>query len=235
MSKDRLDSFSKFYSKENLEIDDLLIEIAFNEYQKYFNGRTCLELGPANGLMTRFLHESFEKLDLVEGSESLLKIIPEYPNVVKHHSLFNEFIPQNKYDTIIMNHVLEHLEHPVNELRNIRKWLESDGTLICGVPNANSFHRLIAVELGMLSAPNELNSRDLELGHYRVYDLKKLIKDVELAGFKVIFSGGIGLKFLSNSQMSALLDYDFIKVSLSMGSLTPENGALVFVIAKINN
>lgn len=234
MSKDKLDSYSSYYTANNLQIDDLLIEAAFDEFKKFFRGRDCLELGPANGLMTQHLRHSFKSLDLVEGAESLLRAIPEYDNVTKHHSIFADFKPTKSYDTIVMNHVLEHLESPVDELKNIRNWLKEDGVFICGVPNANSYHRLLAVEMGLLEASNELNDRDKALGHYRVYTLDELIKDVEQAGFRVISSGGIGLKFLSNSQLKDLFSEDFIKAALKMGSLAPNHGAEVFVICKKN-
>ena len=105
-----------------------------------------------------------------------------------------------------MNHVLEHIEFPHLLLNDIYSWLSDDGICIIGVPNAKSFHRLAAVKMGLLNSEYDLNQRDIELGHYRVYDLELLKSQVNLAGFKILEEGGVFLKFLSNIQIEKLLD-----------------------------
>jgi len=146
----------------------------------------------------------------VEGSKTLLESIPEYNQVNKYCSLFEEFSPNRKYDTIIMEHVLEHIEYPIKILKSVKKWLTAEGVLIIGVPNAKSFHRLAAVQMGLLSSEYALNDRDKQLGHYRVYDFNLLIHDIEKAGFTVIHQGGVFLKFLSNKQIEEYLSPDII-------------------------
>ena len=78
--------------------------------------------------------------------------------------------------------------------------MAEDGICIVGVPNAKSFHRLAAVKMGLLKSEYDLNSRDLELGHYRIYDLELLKNHMDQAGFKIKFESGI---FLTRGKKNA--------------------------------
>ncbi len=91
--------------------------------------------------MTESLVKEFDLLDMVEGSEKLLNQIPDYPNMRKFHSCFEEFETKEKYETIIMNHILEHIENPVLLLKRIHHWLSKDGNFLVPVSNAKSIHR----------------------------------------------------------------------------------------------
>ena len=192
--KDKVNESAKFYNDSFLNFDFKLAEFNYLTIKHYFKGKIALELGPAIGQMTKYLVSHFDKIHVVEGSKELLDQIPKYNNVIKHHSYFEEFKTEINFDTIIMGHVLEHLEHPIEVLKLVYKWLADDGVLIISVPNAKSLHRLAAVEMGLLDTEYDLNERDRELGHYRVYDLLKLKRHARQAGFKVFESGSIFLK-----------------------------------------
>lgn len=183
--KNRVQESSKFYNESFINFDYKLTELNYKTISKFFNKGVGLELGPAVGQMTKYLIHNFTSLHLVEGAVNLLDQIPQYENIVKHHSFFEDFQTEIKFNTIVMGHVLEHIEKPISVLEKVYKWLEDDGNLIISVPNANSIHRLVAVEMGLLSSKFELNKRDYELGHYRVYDMDSLKKEITDAGFKV--------------------------------------------------
>ena len=163
--KKKIHDSAQFYNKSFLHFDFKLTEMNYLSLKPYFKGKIALELGPALGQMTKYLVNDFEKLDIIEGSKELLDQIPNYNNIVKYHSYFEEFITENKYDTIIMSHVLEHIEKPIEILKHIYGWLSEDGVFLISVPNAKSIHRLVAVEMGLLQSEFDLNERDNELGH----------------------------------------------------------------------
>ena len=54
-SSEDLDKFGKWYLESQLDIDRLVIKKRYQEHKKYFFGTTCLELGPAEGVMTEEL------------------------------------------------------------------------------------------------------------------------------------------------------------------------------------
>lgn len=230
--KNKVKKSESFYNEEFLDFDFKLNQFNHRTLSKYFKGDSCLELGPALGQMTRFLVKDFKQVHIVDGSEYLLNQVPEYNNVRKYHSYFEEFIPTTKYETIIMSHVLEHIEYPVEVLKRIKHWVSKDGVVIISVPNAESIHRKAAVHMGLLDSVYELNERDHQLGHYRVYDLESLISDVSNAGFTVLDSGGIFLKPLSNGQIEQNWTDSMINAFYELGKEMPRNCAEIFVVLK---
>ena len=227
------DKFSSFYNQKLQGIDLKLAHYGYLQLRPFFSGKTCLELGPATGYMTQYLLSDFEELTAVEGSLNLLNQIPDDDKLIKIHSLFEEFEPVKKYDTIVMSHVLEHIEHPVPLLKRIRGWMHSDSIFVLGVPNAKSFHRLAAVTMGILKTEYEMNERDQALGHYRVYDMQTLTDDARSAGFKVKGRVGILLKFLSNNQIEKMMDDSILDAYFKLGNEFKENSAEIFLVLQL--
>lgn len=232
VNKNIVNQSSRFYNDSILEIDIILSEYNFQTFLPFFKGTKALELGPATGYMTKHLVSSFNELYLVEGAKNLLEQIPDYPNVKKYHAFFEEFETNEKFDTIIMSHVLEHIADPNLVLTKIYHWLKDDGVFLVSVPNAKSIHRMVAVEMGILENIYALNERDKELGHYRVYDMALLQQHLQSANFKVSDMGGIFLKPLSNQQMQESWTKQMIKGFFEMGKYFKENCAEIFVVCK---
>jgi SAM-dependent methyltransferase len=229
------ENFSNFYTESKLGFDLYLVEKGYYQLQPYFFGSTCLELGPATGYMTKLLVQHFESVEAIEGSETLINQIPDYDNLIKHNCLFEEFSSSKKFDTIILNHVLEHIEKPIELLKLLKTLLSDKGTIIVGVPNAQSFHRLAAVKMGLLDSIYTLNERDIELGHCRVYDFNLLKEHVQRAELEVINDGGIFLKFLSNSQIETMLSNEIIDAYFELANDFQNNSAEIFVVLKKPN
>jgi 2-polyprenyl-3-methyl-5-hydroxy-6-metoxy-1,4-benzoquinol methylase len=223
-------NYSSFYTNDKLGFDLVLVNEGFKQFKPHFVGESCLELGPATGYMTEMLVDCFKQVTVVEGSVELFNKIPDFDNITKHNCLFENFETTEKFDTIILNHVLEHIEFPDLLLNDIYSWLAEDGICIIGVPNAKSFHRLAAVKMGLLNTEYDLNQRDVELGHYRVYDLDLLKNQVNNAGFKILEEGGIFLKFLSNNQIEHLLDETTIDAYFKIANDFYYNSAEIYLV-----
>lgn len=226
----KLDTHANYYFDIQLDFDRKLIEYRYNTIKNYFRGNIALEMGSADGVMTKWLKDDFSELDILEGSQKLLDNVPDYPNATKYCSWFEEFVPKRKYDTIIMEHILEHIENPVFVLSKVKNWLADDGVLIIGVPNAKSFHRLAAVKMGLLPTEYTLNDRDRIVGHYRVYDKESLAADAIKAGFKIIDSGGVFFKPVSNKQIDTTWTEEMIEGFYQLGKDFPDHAAEIFVI-----
>ena len=228
--KKKVQNSSNFYNESFVKFDFKLTEYNYLTIKKFFKGSLALELGPAIGQMTKYIVNDFSTLHLVEGSKTLLEQIPNYPNIIKHHSYFEEFKTDLKFDTIIMGHVLEHVEDPANILKCIHNWLSDDGVLIISVPNAKSIHRIVGVEMGILKNVYELNERDHDAGHYRVYDIDSLKKEANDAGFKVIHQGGIFFKPLSNMQIETNWNAEMIEGFFKISDMFPFNCAEIYIV-----
>jgi SAM-dependent methyltransferase len=219
-----------FYTEQILDIDYKQAEFVYRSIKPFFKGDLALELGPASGYMTKVLVNDFGKLHLIEGSQQLIDQIPDYPNVVKHCAMFEDFSTDLKFDTIIMSHVLEHIEHPIQVLQKIKTWLAEDGVFIISVPNARSIHRIVAVKMGLLKSVNTLNERDHFLGHYRVYDMETLRTDISKAGYTIGKEGGSFLKPVSNAQIQEHWTTEMVEGFFETGKEFPENCAEIFIV-----
>jgi SAM-dependent methyltransferase len=169
-------------------------------------GRT-LEMGCSSGVMTARLCDWVSSLDVVDGSSRYLEGVRarvSRSDLGLFCALFEEFEPTHRYDDIVLARGLEHVRDAVAVLRRAGRWLSPGGQLHVIVPNAWSFHRLVGVEMGLLSDAHDLSERDRMLDHQRVYDPPSLRRDLETAGFEIVETSGIVLKFLPNSEMAAL-------------------------------
>ena len=229
--KKRVEDSVEFYLEKQLDFDKTLIGLRYRTIKKHIKGPYGLELGPAEGQMTRYLVDDFEELTIVDGASDLLALVHDAPNVIKVHALFEEFEPEKKYNTILMEHILEHVDDPVGLMVRAKEWLADDGVMLLGVPNGMSLHRLAAVKMGLLSHSCELNSRDHELGHRRVYTPETFRADVEKAGLKIAESGGVFIKPVSNKQIQDNWNENMIEGFYQLGNDFPENSAEIYVVA----
>ncbi len=91
---------------------------------------------------------------------------------------------QNKFDTILYLHVLEHIKEDINELKNAKNKLNDEGHLVIMVPA----HQKIYGNL------------DKAVGHFRRYEkdfFKKNLLDLELVSFRYLDSMGYLLYYLN--------------------------------------
>jgi 2-polyprenyl-3-methyl-5-hydroxy-6-metoxy-1,4-benzoquinol methylase len=228
----RVTDLSDWYLKEQLDFDKRMIRFRYQTMKRHLKGPYGLELGPAEGHMTQFLLQDFEQLTIVDGAADLLRCIPEAKNLVKVHALFEDYEPTRRFDTVLMEHILEHVEAPVALLSRARKWLAPGGRLLIGVPNAHSIHRLVAVKMGLLKDPCELNERDHHLGHRRVYTPAALRRDVEAADIEVIETGGVFFKPLSNQQIQDNWSEAMIQGFYDLGNDFPALAAELYCVCQ---
>ena len=85
---ERVNQLAGWYQAEQLDFDRRMIEYKHRSFKPWLRGPAGLELGPADGTMTKHLVGDFERLTIVDGSQDLLDAVPPAPNLVKVHALF---------------------------------------------------------------------------------------------------------------------------------------------------
>lgn len=203
--------------------------------KKFFKGDTILEMGVADGEMTQYFFKHFPKVVGLEGSEHFIEETKaKFPRHFKSgklkfiHSLFEEYEVDDKYDTILAGHVIEHMVDPVDILIRVKSWAAKDGTILILVPNANSIHRRIGVKMGLLKRPGELNEQDKKLGHLRNYTWETLERDIASSGLKIKEMGGIFFKPLANSQIEKWCPKELINAFYELGKEFPRDCAEIY-------
>lgn len=167
------------------------------------DARRVLEMGFGIGRTIAELRARGLRHEIVEGSPLLVaEAARRFPDLLVHEAMFEDFAPAEPYDAVLALHVLEHVDDPVAILRRAASWLRPGGRLVAAVPNAESLHRRMAVDMGLQPALDSRSERDELLGHQRVYTLDELRTDAEAAGLTVVDELGWFVKTLPNGQMA---------------------------------
>ena len=205
--KNRQDMFpwsrSKFHSE-------------YNKYLAYYKVVSCLEnshgtslldMPCGDGLLTKMFAERFKRVVGVDASGPHLAVARKLlPRVDFHECLIEDLDIKEKFDSVFMLDVLEHVIDPVILLKKAASFMKDDGVMIVHVPNSEAINRKINVQMGTLKTCDELSPFDINIaGHRRSYTIDSLGQDILNAGLKIRKTGGIFFKMLSTPQMDWFL------------------------------
>lgn len=210
------------------------IGYCFRILQRHLQGDSLLEMGPAEGVMTELLATTGKAMTIVEGSALFCDSLRQrFPVATVVHALFEEFQPTQRFDTIILGHVLEHVQDPVDILARTRQWLKPGGRIFAAVPNARSVHRQAATIMGLLPQEDALNEMDRHHGHRRVFNPESFRAVFSQAGLRVDVFGGYWLKPVSNGQIESHWTPAMIEAFMQMGERYPDIAGEIYVVASL--
>lgn len=110
----------------------------FNLIYKYIKSGEVLEIGCSTGIMLSIFRENGFSTTGVELSKKAASIA-RARGIEVINKPFEKIEFSKKFDLIIMNHTLEHLENPVQVIDKCRKLLKPKGILYIDLPNFDSF------------------------------------------------------------------------------------------------
>lgn len=192
---------------------DVMHPFMLKSFQPFFKDGSMLELGSFKGDFTQRLIPHFSDITCVEASGEAIAIAKANLGNKVHfvNALFEEVNLPQKYNNIILTHVLEHLDDSASVLRKINnEWLSEAGRFFLVCPNANAPSRQIAVKMGIISHNSAVTPAEADHGHRITYTLDTMERDVKAAGLKVVHRSGIFFKAFANFQWDKLLNTDII-------------------------
>lgn len=207
-----LEEIAKTYKTDNSNQDEVIRKLAIHTFKPYISPKgKSLELGCDNGFMTSLIHLITPNLTVVDGSKYFIELAKKRTKNIRFiHSLFEDFLSDEKYDYIFATYVLEHVNDSIQFLNIARNLLSDNGLLFVVVPNARALSRQLARHMGLIDDLYALTQNDINHGHRRVYDRILLNKDIEKAGLTQISQGGLLLKPFADFQMNQLIDSGII-------------------------
>ena len=219
---------------------DVMHSYMLKSFEPFFKSGSLLELGSFKGAFTKRLVPYFNDITCVEASDEAIKeAAQQLGNSIKFvNSLFEEADLPATYDNIILTHVLEHIDNPIDVLKRINdEWLSENGRLFLVCPNANAPSRQIAVKMGLISHNSAVTPAEAEHGHRRTYNLDTLERDASAAGLNVLHRSGIFFKALANFQWDRLLSTDIISKEYldgcyKLGQQYPDLCASIFLMCE---
>jgi 2-polyprenyl-3-methyl-5-hydroxy-6-metoxy-1,4-benzoquinol methylase len=205
--KDLQESFTWARSKMFSDYNGVLAYYQAQACLEHARGTSLLDMPCGDGTVTALLAQAFTRVVGLDASSKHLDLARQVlPAAEFHESLIEEFETGERFDTITMLNVLEHVVDPVMVLHKAAGLLSENGVLLVHVPNAMAINRRLAVMMGTLTECTELSPFDIKVaGHRRSYSMQTFCRDIEMAGLKVRSTGGVFYKMLSTPQMDWFL------------------------------
>ncbi len=107
---------------------------------------SLLDIGCGTGWTTSIWQRHGFSVTGLEPSATRSQFSQEMYGINIFQGHIEDFQPQEKFEVIIMRHVLEHIEDVVGVLKRIRSFLKQEGVLVVVTPNINSIGRYIFKE-----------------------------------------------------------------------------------------
>lgn len=179
---DKLDVQKGKYHRDEVYIEEEklfknIFQKRVDKILKFKKEGKVLEIGCSTGIMLSLLKNLGWEVVGVEISKKAAGVAAKRGIPVTVWDFMQTNLDE-KYDLVILNHTLEHMDHPVRVLEKIKSLLSPSGLLYIDLPN---FGGLSAKLLGTnwpLLLPDE------HLWHFSEKSLLLLLKKI---GFKVIF------------------------------------------------
>jgi len=217
----------RYYYTSAQEFDDTNKRMVIEEIRRFIKPGRMLELGYINNIWTNALLDAGGHVDILEAASNHVEKAREdfsrNAQVRVFQTLFEDYVPEEKYDTILMSGVIKHIPDDVGFLRQTRAWLKPGGVVIACTQNSRSFHRRLGTYMGMELAPDAHNQRDREVFNIHQYDRYEWRALFLQAGYEVDRVEGVFLKILSTEQMMYLGEkYDVLKIMEGLKQLAEE-------------
>ena len=199
------------------------------------------------GLESIFLDiDSFSKLVIVEPAEifyekAALDIAAKKKNnVLLIKALLEDSEQQlksEKFDFILVSSLFHEIPDQQKFLETLYQISEEKTIIHFNVPNAMSFHRLLAVEMGLIKNVHEPSVTNIRFQQHTVFDLALLERTLTESNFEVIESGAYSFKPFTHTQMQKMIDAGILTDKMldgfyKMEKYMPELCSEIFVNVK---
>jgi ubiquinone/menaquinone biosynthesis C-methylase UbiE len=215
------------------------------EIMRKYNHNNLLEVGC--GLESIFLDfNSYEKITVIEPAEMFYEKVlldrekAENKNIEVVKGLLEDSVASLKgedFDFILVSSLLHEIPDQPAFLSTLAQIASKNSVIHFNVPNAKSFHRLLAVEMGLIKSEFQKSDSNIQFQQHTVFDLELLKKTVESNGFVVIESGSYSFKPFTHQQMQNMLNAGLMTEAMldglyKMERYVPEIGSEIFVNIK---
>ena len=210
-----------------------------------YNHQNILEVGC--GLESIFLDfSSYDSITVIEPAEMFYnKAIEDIDkaknkNVTVIKELLENSLPQikdKKFNFILVSSLLHEIPEQSIFFKALYDIASEDTIIHFNVPNASSFHRLLAVEMGLIKSEFQKSDSNIQFQQHTNFNIDLLKQTVENNGFTVIDSGSYSFKPFTHQQMQDMINAGLITEQIingfyKMERYLPNLGSEIFVNIK---
>ena len=232
---------------ESLNFEDKLREFRMTNIVNYIQSiksDKILEIGSGSWPLSDYF-DDYKTLDIIEPGGHFYEVAKSKtatnPRVSLTNGLIEDVHPtlKNNYDIILIGGFLHEIDNPEEVLSTIKKIASPETIIITFVPNADSFHRLLAYEAGIISSKYEFSENDVLFGRRNVFNKSSITSLFIACGFSVLTIDTYFVKPFSHEQMEQLLNISFLSNQLLLGfskmiEYMPDLGAEIFLALRVN-
>ena len=195
-----------------------------------------------------FLHiDDYAKMIVVEPLKSFFNNAKLKSNNDPRIYMLNDYleacyeqIKEHKIDVLILSSLLHEVPDPQVFLHSAKKICTSDTIIHINVSNAESVHRIMAKEMGLIKDEYQFSEMNIRMKTTSIYSMKTLRQEVENAGFEVFEHGSYFVKPFTHAQMQHLIDIGIMTDSMLNGLIglekyMPGLGSEIFVNCRMRH
>lgn len=227
---------------EKLTFEDRLREFRMEYIVNYINSiksDKILEIGSGRWPLCDYF-DDYKVLDIVEPGEHFYENtkckIENNPRLSITNRLIEDVYStlKNDYDIILIGGFLHEIENPEEVLSVVKKIASPETIIITFVPNADSFHRLLAFESGIIKSKYEFSENDSLFGRRNIFNKASIASLFVNCGFSILSADTYFIKPFTHNQMEQLLNISFLNRQLLLGfskmiQYMPDMGAEIFL------
>lgn len=143
-----------------------------------------------------------------------------------------------EFDMILLVSLLHEVADPEVFLKKAVSLGQSGARYLLNVPNQMSFHRQLAVKLGLIKEESEISAQQVKLQQNRIFNRRNLAELSESVGLRVLDSYTSIFKPFTHGQMQKIMDQEIltrqqVHAFCSMMSLVDqEAGSEIMLVAE---
>lgn len=231
----------------NLPFEDILRKYRFKKLCEHLNlypHQNILDIGCGNYPVYSFFTD-FKSVTVVEPGEvffrNAVNLSLKSSKIVVLNDVVENVTKRLKgevFDFIIIGGFLHEIPNPSEVLNALKEISSESSILFTYLPNASSFHRLLAFEMGIIDSIYQQSEHDNLFKRQSHFDLISFEKFLSGNGFKTINKGSYFIKPFTSDQMAKLIDQNNFDSAIFDGldrmvKYMPELGSEMFVNFKL--
>jgi len=245
-------SYQRDYEKyetnyQNWSFEPVMVEyrrkVVIDSLSKYSHNN-ILEIGCGKEPLFKYFTD-YSKMSIIEPCNSFYQhacSLKNSSNIDIYNDLFENLsdeLKDKKFDFIIVSSLLHEVPDYIEFLKKIHSISTTTTTIHINVPNAYSFHRILASEMGLIDSVFKLSPLNIKMQQNNVFSLKSLTEELIKQKFNILETSSYFFKPFTNGQMDRMIENGIIDKSVLDGlskinRYFPDFGAEVFINCSIS-